>query len=116
MKHKGLALANSLSAVANVFILFFVLRKKIGKFLDRSFYASVSKIVLSSMIMVASIMIIDYFMPWDTFAGFKKRLIYLSVSVFTGAGVFFSCAYLLKSPEMHSVVNIVRNRLNRPQL
>ncbi|HOX15224.1 MAG TPA: murein biosynthesis integral membrane protein MurJ, partial [Smithellaceae bacterium] len=37
MKHKGLALANSLSAFANVFILAFVLRNKIGSFLDRTF-------------------------------------------------------------------------------
>jgi putative peptidoglycan lipid II flippase len=52
MKHKGLALANSLSAVFNVFILSFVLRKKIGKFLDSSFYISILKIIISGVIMI----------------------------------------------------------------
>lgn len=112
MKHKGLALANSLSAVVNVFILYLMLRKKIGSFLHRSFYASVSKIVASSAIMVFSIMIIDYFMPWNVNAAFEKRLIYLICTVIVGAAVFFICAYLLKSPEIQSIVDRVKNRLN----
>jgi len=114
MKHKGLALANSLSAVANVFILSFVLRKKIGKFVDRSFYMSISKIVLSSVIMVAFLMIVDFFVPWNKLIVFNSKLIYLVGSVVVGAVIFFVSSYLLKSPEMHSVVNIVRNRLKRP--
>lgn len=116
LKHNGLALANSVAAAFYVLTLSFVLKRKIGKFLDRSFYMSVLKIILSSAVMVGAIMLIDYFMPWNTYAGFKERLIYLMVSVFAGAGIFFLCAYLLKSPEMHSFVNILRNRLNRSQL
>jgi putative peptidoglycan lipid II flippase len=111
MKHKGLALANSLSAVFNVFILSFVLRKKIGKFLDRSFYMSVSKIILSSIIMVASIMIIDYFLPWNTYAAFKTKLIYLISAIAVGTGVFFTSAYLLKSQEINSLINILKKKL-----
>lgn len=113
MKHKGLALANSLSAVANVFILSFVLRNKIGKFLDRSFYVSVLRIIMSSLIMVASIMLIDYFLPWNTLVGFKIRLIYLISAITAGAGAFFISAYLLKSQEIHALINILKNRLSR---
>lgn len=113
MKHKGLALANSLSAVANVFILSFVLRNKIGKFLDRAFYVSVLRIIMSSLIMVASIMLIDYFLPWNTLVGFKIRLIYLISAITAGAGAFFISAYLLKSQEIHALINILKNRLSR---
>lgn len=113
MKHKGLALANSLSAVFNVFILSFVLRKKIGKFLDRNFYMAVSKIIISSIIMVASIKLFDYFLPWNIDAAFKTKLIYLISSIIIGAGAFFMSAYLLKSPEIHSMVNILKKRLYR---
>lgn len=116
MKHKGLALANSLSAVFNVFILSFVLRKKIGKFLDRSFYMAVSKIILSSIIMVASIMIIDHFMPWNIYAAFKTKLIYLISTIMVGVGVFFTSSYLLKSPEIYLLVNMLKNKLTRPQI
>jgi putative peptidoglycan lipid II flippase len=113
MKHKGLALANSLSAVFNVFILSFVLRKKIGTFLDRNFYISVFKIFLSSIIMVASIMLFDCFLPWNIYAAFKIKLMYLICAIIIGGGAFFASAYLLKSPEMHSMVNIFKKRLNR---
>ena len=81
LKHNGLALAVSIAAAVNVFTLSFVLRRKIGKFLDRSFYISIFKIILSAVIMVVAILLIDYFMPWNTYAGFKTRLIYLIVAV-----------------------------------
>jgi len=113
MKHKGLALANSLSAVANVFILSFVLRKKIGGFLDRPFFASVLKIVLSALVMVVSIRIIDYFLPWNIQADFKARLIYLAVTITIGVCAYFLSAYLLKSPEIHALVNKLKGRLGR---
>jgi putative peptidoglycan lipid II flippase len=114
MKHKGLALANSLSAVFNVFILSFVLRKKIGKFLDRSFYMSVSKIILSSIMMVASIIIFDYFLPWNTYANFKIKLIYLISAIIIGACVFFTSAFLLKSQEITSLMNMMKKKLTVP--
>ena len=113
MKHKGLALANSLSAVANVFILSLVLKGKIGQFLDRSFYTSVFKIVLSSVIMVASIMLIDYFLPWHIDAAFKTKAIYLISTITAGGAVFLLSAYGLKSQEIHSIVNILKEKLSR---
>jgi putative peptidoglycan lipid II flippase len=48
-----------------------------------------------------AILLIDYFMPWNTYSGFKIRLIYLACTVVAGIGVFFASAYLLKSPESH---------------
>jgi putative peptidoglycan lipid II flippase len=111
MKHKGLALANSLSAVVNVFILSFVLRRKIGNFLDRIFYISVSKIILSSIIMVVSIMLFDYFLPWNIYAGFKTKLIYLVCAIIIGGWAFFASAYLLKSQEITSLINMLKKKL-----
>jgi len=111
MKHKGLALANSLAAIANVLVLSCILRNKIGKFLDRAFYISVARILLSSIIMVASIKLVDYFLPWDTLANFKIRLIYLIATITAGAGTFFVSAYLLKSREIHALVNILKRRI-----
>jgi hypothetical protein len=64
--------------------------------------------------MAVAILLMDYFMPWDTSARFKTRLIYLIAAVFTGAGVFFCCAFLLKSQEIHALVNMLKRRLSRP--
>jgi putative peptidoglycan lipid II flippase len=114
LKHNGLALAVSIAATVNVFTLSFVLRRKIGKFLDSSFYISILKTILSAIVMVGAILLIDYSMPWDTQAGFKTRLIYLISTIFAGTGVFFICAYVLKSQEIHALVNVFKRRLSRP--
>jgi len=114
LKHNGLALANSIAGAVNVLILAFVLRKKIGPFLDRTFYTSLFKIILSAVIMLGAIGLVDYFMPWNTEANFKTRLIYLTCTIVAGAGVFFISAYLLKSTEIHALIDMVKKRLNRP--
>jgi len=114
LKHNGIALASSIAATANVLVLTSVLKRKIGKFLDRAFYHSVFKIILSSVLMLFAIGVIEYVIPWNTHAGFKARLLYLSVAVTAGAATFFISAYLLKSPEMQAFANIVKKRLSRP--
>ena len=113
MKHKGLALATSLAAIVNVIILGIVLKKKIGPFLDRNFYFSTLKIITSSIIMWGSIMLIDVFMSWDSSSSFRSRFIYLLTAIVAGATTFFICSYLLKSPEMHSVIRLLKKRFNR---
>ena len=114
LKHNGIALAGSISATVNVLILAFVLRNKIGSFLDRTFYISLFKIALSSVGMLGSIGIIEYFIPWNTHAGLHSRLIFLISSVVAGAFVFFISAYLLKSQEIYALINMVKKRLSRP--
>jgi putative peptidoglycan lipid II flippase len=113
IKHSGIALANSLAATVNVIILFVVLKKKIGIFLDRSFYSSVVKIIISSLVMLAALMIVDFFLPWNTDAHFKARLIYLIVSIAAGAASFFICSYLLKSQEIYGIINMLKKRFSR---
>jgi hypothetical protein len=58
-----------------------------------------------------AILLIDYFLPFNTYSGFKERLIYLTSTIVVGAGVFFASAYLLKSPESHSFVNMLKKKL-----
>lgn len=113
LKHNGIALALSISATVNVLILAYVLRSKIGTFLDRSFYASIFKIILSSVIMLGSILLVDFYMPWDTYANFKTRLIYLLVTIAVGATTYFISTYLLKSPEIYGIIRLLKKRFTR---
>jgi peptidoglycan biosynthesis protein MviN/MurJ (putative lipid II flippase) len=48
----------------------------------------------------SAILLIDYFQPWNTYFGFKTRLIYPACAIVAGGGVFFASTYLLKSPEV----------------
>jgi putative peptidoglycan lipid II flippase len=113
LKHNGLALANSLASMVNVIILSVVLKKKIGTFLDRVFYSSIVKIIISSLVMLAAMLLIDFFLPWNTEAQFKERLIYLIVSIAVGGSSFFICSYLLKSPEIYSIIRLLKKRFTR---
>ncbi len=111
LKHNGIALAGSLSAIVNVLVLAWVLKGKIGNYLDRTFYASVLKIVLSAVIMLGAIGGVQYLLPWNTEAGFKTRLIFLILAIAAGMITFFASAYLLKSPEMHALIRILKKKL-----
>jgi putative peptidoglycan lipid II flippase len=113
LKHNGIALAGSVSAMANVLVLAIVLRKKIGVYLERAFYVSVLKMVISSLVMLGAMGIIEWFMPWQTSATFRQRLIYLCLSLTGGGLAFFISAYVLKSPEIHAILDRLKTRLNR---
>lgn len=113
LKHNGLALATSIAGVVNVLVLAFVLKSKIGGFLDRAFYVSVGKIILSTVVMLGAVCLADSVLPWETQLNFQTRLIYLSFAIFAGALAFFVAAYLLKSPEMHALVDTLKKRLGR---
>lgn len=114
LKHNGIALANSLAAMVNVVILACVLKKKIGTFLGRDFYVSLFKIIIPCIIMLCSIFLVDYFMVWDANSNFISSLTYLLTAIGVGIFVFFACAYLLKSPEIKALINILKRRLSRP--
>lgn len=114
LKHNGIALAAAIAASVNVFVLAFVLKRKIGTFLDGTFYKALLKIILSSVFMLGAIGLVEYWMGWNTDAGFRTRLTYLVTAITTGAGVFFLSAYLLRSPEMQTLVYMIRKRLSRP--
>ncbi len=114
MKHNGLALASSLAVMSNVIILAWVLKKKIGKFVDKAFCVSLSKTILSSIIMLLSIMLVDHYISWKMMSEFVDKLLYLVISISVGASVFFISAYLLGSREIHALVNLVKKRLSSP--
>ncbi len=113
LKHNGIALAGSISAIVNVLVLAFVLRRKIGPYLDRAFYISIGKIIFSTFIMLGAIWLVNYVLPWNGQVSFKTRAVYLACTVTAGAFIFFISAYLFKSPEMHSLVNTLKKRLGR---
>ncbi len=112
LKHGGLALATSIATAVNVGMLWIILRRRIGKILDRDFYRSLGRTVLASVVMWGIILLVGLIYPWDTEGPFDSRFIHLMLCVAGGAGVFFFAAYLLKSPEMTAAVGSIRRRLS----
>ena len=111
LKHGGLALATSISSAVNVIVLSVILRNKIGRFLDSAFYRSFSKTVVSSLIMAASIGIVNWIMPWSNDGSFVERSLFLCTAVIIGGMVFVASAFLFRSTEIAAVIRMAQRKL-----
>jgi putative peptidoglycan lipid II flippase len=111
MKHSGLALATSIASAVNVIMLFVILEGKVGKFLKRDFYISVSKTVLSSLIMGVAIIAVTYSLHWNNQGPFHERLFILIISIVVGIVIFITSSYLLKSEEIIALIQITKRKI-----
>ncbi|MDI9570162.1 MAG: murein biosynthesis integral membrane protein MurJ [Pseudomonadota bacterium] len=111
MRHGGLALATSLASVVNVLILGFVLRRRIGSYLNRDFYRSLGKMAAASLVMWLSIMLVEAIFPWRIADAFDRRLLFLTASVTFGLTTYFAASWALKSPEMTMAIRTAKAKL-----
>ena len=97
----GLALATSVAAWLNASLLFYFLRKRIGRVGGRSIFECVMKIIIAT----AGMSICCYFAAYHLF----NRLI-LSVfgSITIGVAVYILLTKLLKIDEMNSILSILK--------
>ncbi len=113
LKHGGLALATSIASAVNVGMLWVILRRRIGKLLDREFYRSVGKTAVASLVMLGVILFVGLIYPWNTTGPFNVRLIHLGLCVACGGAAFLAAAFLFHSPEITTTFGAIRRRLTR---
>ncbi len=113
LQHGGLALATSIATAVNVGMLWVILRRRIGKLLNREFYHSLGRTSLASLVMWGIILLIGMIYPWNITGPFDARLIHLVLCVAGGAVAFFGAALLLKSPEITTAIGSIRRRLDK---
>jgi len=116
LKHGGLALATSIASIVNVIMLSVVLRRRIGTFLDREFYHSTFKILVSSMVMWGMILLVEAFLPWHTEGPLNERLLFLSVCIAVGILSFFILSWMIKCPEMMAIIHTFRRKFQNNTL
>jgi len=111
--HGGLALATTLSAVCNMALLLYFLRRKIGPFGVARISLAGARILLASLPMALAVYwgmgLIDWSRPGEKIL--KGSLLAGSISV--GIAIFLVCAYLLRCEEVGKTVELVRRRLKR---
>ncbi len=110
LKHGGLALATSIASAVNVLVLAFILRKKIGAFLDREFYHSLERTVLATLLMWGTLLLIGYFLKWDTGASLQIRLSFLTVNIAVGLAAFLISSRLLKNRELEMLTEAIARK------
>ena len=106
MPHGGLALANSLATALEASVLFIVMRKRLngleGKFIAKGF---------SITTLVACGMAVSLFF-WLRLADGTNHWVSALGGVVIGGGVYFALAWLLKMPELQSVIQALRRRIH----
>ena len=96
LRESGLALATALSSTLNLFLLFRVLRKKLGSFGEARIAATFLKTIFASGVMAAVLYLLNL------------RVLLL---VLIGPPVFFVAAYLLKIEEARAVTRWVLTKV-----
>jgi len=111
--HGGLALATTLSALFNMGLLLYFLRRKIGLFGGRRILCAGMKILLASLPMALAVFwgmgLVDWSRPGEKML--KGSVLAGSISV--GIAIFLTCAYLLRCEEVGKTVELLRRRLKR---
>lgn len=108
LEHKSIALATSISAMANLMLLAGILHKKIGGFALRKLTLSVCKIGLASVGMGILVMLCQNM--WQT-QGFWFQGLSLMAAVAMGAIFYAVAVYALNVPELKTVIAGMIHRL-----
>ncbi|TFG37553.1 MAG: murein biosynthesis integral membrane protein MurJ, partial [Syntrophobacterales bacterium] len=110
LKHAGLALATSIASFVNVILLFVILKRRIGKFLERDFFLSLSRVTASSLAMGGFLYLILYGLHWNSTSPFDERILILTIAICGGIVLFAALSWLLKSSEISAILESVRSR------
>lgn len=112
LKHAGIALATSLSAMLNLGLLVYYLPDSIRRINWYSVKNSVIKISLSSAVMGAICYLFISYQPSVVSHG-VGRLIWFSFTILTGLTVYFGMTILIKCEEMRFLIDAVKSKFGR---
>jgi putative peptidoglycan lipid II flippase len=110
LRHVGLALANSLAAVANMGLLLYSLRVRLGRLGLRRIILSVGKTALASAGMAAVIIGVAR-LPW----GAPESAQLLALDIGLGVGAYFLLSYFIRNPELQAMTEMFRTAALRLQ-
>jgi len=108
--HVGLALATSISGAANLGILLWLLRRRLGPLGGRALIKSMTKACVASLIMAAAVAAVAYGPDWGETGGLFKRVARPLAGVAVGFVVFLLAAWVMRLPELRELKRILQRR------
>ena len=105
LKHRGLALATSLSMIANMSALFFLLRGKLGNIGGREIIYSLGKILIVTGGMGVGVYLLRF--PFYNFFGLDSlinQILWIGVAIGVGVGIFGGLSYLMNLKEFKLMI------------
>lgn len=112
LQHGGLALATSISALFNILLLIYFLRKRLGLMGGRKILLSTLKLALSSTLMGIIIYTCN-FVWFDPLDSLGVRVMVLTGCIFLGIISFGTISYLLKNEELNFFLGFIKGRLRK---
>ncbi|MBI5483395.1 MAG: murein biosynthesis integral membrane protein MurJ [Deltaproteobacteria bacterium] len=113
LKHGGLALATTLSALGNMLMLVWFLRRKIGPFDGKRILTTGLKSVAASIPMTAAVMYICTFADWSLAGQNILKFVVLGGAVTAGVCIYLISTRLLRSEEALTAVSMLRKKLGK---
>ncbi len=115
LRHSGLALANSLASGINFVLLFYFLRRKLGRIDAKKILKSFIRICIASVIMgLGGWFLLHGLRPmgelWTVPGKLVSKAVYLSGTIVICLFVYFAVCLLLKSDEINYIYGIMKNR------
>jgi putative peptidoglycan lipid II flippase len=110
LKHAGLTLANTISAIVQMLILLILLEQKTGGIDVSRIMKSFMKFSVSAILMSAVVLWIASFTDWER-AGAAEGIISLAITVTAGGAVYFLFCYILRAEEVLFFINRIKRRL-----
>ncbi len=112
LKHRGLALATSLSAIFNFLTLLFVLRRRVRWTEGGGLGGAYLKVVFSSCFMLIPAFMISKQGLWLEGGAWVLKTASLALAIFTSVVVYVGLQFLLKCEELHFIAKVIKDRFN----
>jgi putative peptidoglycan lipid II flippase len=111
--HGGLALASTLSALCQMAMLLYFLRRKIGRFGGRSIALAGGKTLIAALPMALVVSLVIRYADWQVQGHKLVKGGILGGAIAGGIAVFLLSAYLLRIEEVNEVFGMLRKKLER---
>ena len=113
LKHAGLALATSLSAMLNLFLLYRELDHKLGGLDVEKNIKSLLRSFFCSFLMGLAAYLICSLGDWTVSGKVMEKSLLLGAGIVIGLGIYLACSYWVKYEEMLFLLNIVKRKMKR---
>lgn len=113
LRHAGLALANSLSAMLNVALLAHFFHRKTAGLHWGELSVSILKIVLAVIPMSLVVLLIERGYTWKESGDYAAKIPLLAGGIIAGMFLFFLCSHLLGNKELQFLSDVFKVRRTR---
>jgi putative peptidoglycan lipid II flippase len=111
--HGGLALATTLSALVNMLLLLWLLRRKIGSFGGRAIVVCGVKSLLASIPMAVVVFYACRMTDWSLYGHKTTKALVLCVAIVCGVAIYTGFSRLLRSDEVLEMFEIIKRKVGK---